>query len=154
MKAIILLCTISFFSNALFSQQTKKMVYLVLTIEGDYDRFNQRDFFRICAEPYNIYASEIYRLVRFNNKGILNINRQQNEDASFWMNRTDTTTIFFNYFQNTTEALLYLSGQGWELITVNNAISSTYSTFMSNPYTKIYSTPVFYFKKEIVSPGY
>jgi hypothetical protein len=131
------------------------MVYLVLTIERERDRLNHRDFFRISAEPYNIYASGIYRLVRFRNKGLFTNTSQPSEPASFWMNRTDTTTIYYNYFQNTTEALMYLADQGWELITINNAIISTYgTTVQSEPYTKIRSTAVFYFKREIISPGY
>jgi len=62
-------------------------------------------------------------------------------------------SLFFfttsNCFVNTTEALTFLTELKWELLSVSNEIYSTWDTYSDHPYTKIGSTPVYYFKKMV-----
>ena len=144
MKTIILLSIISFFiSQSGVTQQPKRTSYLVLYILGHYDRKNQRDYFYINAEKGNPDAAEIYTLITWYT------DKRLNEPATYYMDRTDSTTKYYNYFQNTTEALLFLGSRGWELVTVNNSVSADYGTYSSQPYTTLKAIPTYYLKKVI-----
>jgi hypothetical protein len=125
--------------------QSAKNTYIIIRMPFTYYRPTDNLFCSIDIEPGNPYAKRIYDLITF--KAGKN---EVNEKANFFHLRNDTTTVYYNYFRNRTEALYYLSEQGWELITVGNDTKSTKQLeSIGYPYTVIETYPVFYFKKAV-----
>jgi hypothetical protein len=141
MKAICLLTLLLMVTVLTEAQTATKVSYLVIKIEQRYDTDNT--YYVIAAEAGNAAAKDIYRLVTYR-PGKYSLNQ-----PAFYQVRTDTSTVFYNCFANTTEALSFLAERNWELVTVGSEISSGYSTYYSYPYTTISSTPVYYFKKNM-----
>src|SRR5215510_6873876 len=113
--------------------QSAKSTYIILRMPLTYDRPTDNLFCSIDIEPGNPYAKSIYNLVAFKaGKNVVN------QKASFFHMRNDTTTVYYNYFRNRTEALLFLSELGWELITVGDDTKSTkHLESIGYPYTVI-----------------
>jgi hypothetical protein len=122
--------------------------YLVLRITNVYDNNLKKNYSFInadggCAEAATIYALKPYRP----QKGALN------EGASFYTQSKGNADTLFNYFSNTTEALHFLTKQGWELVTVIPEIGSGSDKVLGGdgltyvPITTVYSGAVYYFKK-------
>ncbi|HYH14529.1 MAG TPA: hypothetical protein VD794_04890 [Flavisolibacter sp.] len=125
-------------------QQNKKFSYLVVQFNTGYDYSNSKDFFTISPEDKAFL--EMNKLVHYNPKS------NKGNTSVFFASKTDSTETMYNYFQSINEALLFLGEKGWELVSVNNTITSEGETrgrlFDSEvPYTKINAKPVFYFKK-------
>jgi len=142
MKIIIFFIGIISICNDCYSQS--KYTYLVVKLNYDFDKENDKVFYTINAEPGNPNANEVYGLrpYKLDKKTI-------NRGGSFFSSTTNTDTAVYNYFQNGTEALMFLAQKNWELLTVCNQITSDYSLLNNHPYTTISSYPVYYFKKEI-----
>ena len=142
MKIIILFIGIISICNDCYSQS--KYTYLVVRLNYDYDKENDKAFFTINAESGNPYANEVYGLrpYKLDKKTI-------NPGGSFFSTKTNIDTALYNYFQNGTEALMFLAQKNWELLTVYNQITSDYRLINDHPYTTISSYPVYYLKKEI-----
>ena len=142
MKIIILFIGIISICNDSHSQS--KYTYLIVKLSYAYDKENDKAFFIINAESGNPYANEVYGLkpYKLDRKTI-------NPGGSFFSSKTNTDTVLYNYFQNGTEALMFLGQKNWELIMVDNQITSDYKLENNYPYTTISSYPVYYFKKEI-----
>lgn len=144
MKIIALIISSLFIFSNIYSQNDTKYSYLIVKIESDYDKMNDKDFCKISAQPGNPFANEVYGLVKYYTG-----KKALNTEASYFPDDSDTTKPFFNYFNNATEALLYLAQNKWELVSIFNQITSDYSREGDYPYTKVSSYPVYYFKKEI-----
>jgi hypothetical protein len=131
------------FSLSLVAQTSNKNTYLIIRLPYH----NDSSFYTIDAESGNPYSKEIYDLVKFNPK------KATSQNASFFYIRNDTTSIYYNYFRNRTEALLFLTQNDWELISVSDEIRSTPYTqvgaYQSFSYTLIENFPVYYFRKQI-----
>lgn len=132
-----------------YSQADKKETYAIINIEGLYDKPNKRYWCKINAEYTGKYSKEISSLVTYSlEKGITNTG------ASFYFEKKDTSTVYFNYFLNTAEAMQFLADHQWKLVSVNNQVSSDYENVRDGesklvPITKVSSRPVYYFKKEV-----
>jgi hypothetical protein len=148
MKKILLLLAICSPTVFLSSQTVKKSTYLVVRIDYRYDKPAEKPFFKITAETGNPFANEVYSLIEYNTD-----KKAINSGGTFFSNRTDTTKVFYNYFNNLTEALLFLSQNNWKLITIYNQITSSYNTERVKgdlfPYTTVSSYPVYFFEKNI-----
>ncbi|MBI1782187.1 MAG: hypothetical protein HYR66_12610 [Sphingobacteriales bacterium] len=137
--------------NLAFSQHGKTSYLLLKMEESTEDNLFKKKFVRIDAENGNFYAKDIYSLRFFD------VSRKDSS-FSFYDNTKDSipTVRLYNYFQNSTEALSFLSGKGWELISVTQQISSSYS-YERDPTGKftlvpiITSKPIYYLKKVINS---
>ena len=118
-----------------FSQTKKKEVYLIIHLNSSSSYNELKDlhesFYTINAESESPYASDIYSLIDFKKA------KKQKVTSNFYYQRNDTTSNYFNYFRNRTEALLFLSNKGWRLATIHNELNAGYSTM------------VYYLKKEI-----
>ena len=96
-----------------------------------------------------MYSKEITGLVNYSlEKGAVNTG------ANFYFERNDTASAYFNYFLSTAEAFQFLADHQWQLVTVNNQITSDYEDIREEekhiPVTKIFSKPIYYFKKEVL----
>ena len=123
------------------AQSSKNYTYLIVRFEGH--KAKGDSYYTIVAETGNKHASEVYGLVPFK-AGNYSI-----DQPAFYQVRTDTTTVFYNCFQNTTEALNFLGERRWELVSVNNEISSGWYNSSGGAVTTISSSPVYYFRKEL-----
>src|SRR5262245_36783916 len=85
-------------SSAIYSQN--KFSYIVIKIDGLYDYERSRNFLKINAENGNPIASEIYGLREYRSA-----KKAINTGASFYSEKSDTTSIYFNYFLTTTEIM-------------------------------------------------
>ena len=121
---------------------------MIVRIDYDYNKSSETPFYKIYAEQGNPFAKEVYALIPFKTD-----KKAINTDGAYFHERTDTSKIFYNYFKNVTEALLFLSENKWELVSIYNQITSDYKTERVRgdyyPYTTVSSYPVYYFKKEI-----
>jgi hypothetical protein len=144
MKSIILIACSLLFSGTIYSQKDLKYTYLIVKIESDFDRTNLKSFYKINAERGNPFANEVYGLIQYYTG-----KKAVNTGASYFPAASDTAQLFYNYFNNVTQAILYLSQNKWELVSVFNQVSSDKSTDGGYPYTTFSSYPVYYFKKEI-----
>jgi hypothetical protein len=136
--------TLAFSSLA---QDTEVETYLIIRIKRQNDKTNP--YYTIDAEPFNNNALGIYELVPFNKNYFV-----PKKGVSFYYNRPDTVTQYYNYFKSETEALDFMGNQRWTLVTVLSEISSGYRTagvdINGPPYTTISSQPVYYFRKKVI----
>jgi hypothetical protein len=151
MKKLIPLIAAFAMGAQVHAQQSNTYTYLVLRIANAYDNNLKKNYSFIsadggCAEAAAIYALKPYRP----QKGALN------EGALFYAENRQNTGTFFNYFNNTTEALHFLTQQAWELVTVISEIGSSSDKVLGGdgityvPITAVHSAPVYYFKKATV----
>jgi len=147
MKTFAILSTFLFsFLSATSQSSSSKYTYLLVRISNVYDKRLDSIYSMINAENGNPYAQEIYQLRPFGgNKDIFWYTQ------NFFSHRTDSSKTFYNFVENTTEAMLFMSENGWELLSVNNDIKSTEGVHFSRdftlPYTVTESSPVYYFRK-------
>jgi hypothetical protein len=141
MKSILLLAIGLLLGFIAKAQESKKYSYLLVKITAN--KAKKDSYYTISAEPGNKDASEIYELIPFT-PGIYSLNQ-----PAFYQVRNDTSTVFFNCFLNTTEALNFLSERKWELVSVTNEISSGWYNSSGGPVTTISSNPVYYLRKEL-----
>lgn len=150
-KLIPLFVALSIWGHA-HAQSVNAYTYLVLRITNAYDNNLKKNYSFInadggCAEAAAIYALKPYRP----QKGALN------EGAVFYAQRQGNADTLFNHFSNTTEALHFITKQGWELVTVIPEIGSGSDKVLGGdgltyvPITTVYSAPVYYFKKMVAN---
>ena len=145
MKTIFLLLTVLFIGSSVYAQVSRKTTYLAVSIRTEWDRKDKKEFYRIFADSGNPYGSDIYQLVWYHT------DKTANEPASFLSNKSDTATVFYNYFFNITEALTFMADRGWELLTVNNGMHADYSTRNSALDRELNAIPIYIFKKTVES---
>ena len=141
MKSFLLLLSVFFLTISIQAQHTKRYTYLLVRINEI--KVKKDVYYTITAEPGNKYASAIYGLLPFK-PGIYSL-----DQPAFYQVRSDTSTVFYNCFLNTTEALNFLSERSWELVSVTTDISSGWYNSSGGAVTTIYSNPVYYFRKEL-----
>jgi hypothetical protein len=148
MKKLAILSILLYATLNVSAQSSAKYTYLVVSIPRTYNEGIDSFYSIIRAENGSLYASEVYSLKPFNSSQDF-LGTMEN----FYSRRADTSKVFFNFFRNTTEAILFLSEHGWELVSVNNNIRSSTETSESSglyiPYTTIEASPVYYFRKAI-----
>lgn len=130
-----------------FSQQDSSANYLLLRFDYNYDNTMGRGFYSIKAESGCEAANEIYSLKMYDYK-----KNAVNSEASFYYNIKVKTSNIYNYFLSATEALNYLSKNGWTLFSVYTEAFSGYDNQRTGngdivPVATISSRPVFCFKK-------
>ena len=144
---MLLLFFLSSFAVSSFAQDTEVESYLIVRVKRQGDKNNP--YYTIEAEPFNNNALDIYELVSFNKNLFV-----PKKGVSFYYNRPDTLTRYYNYFKSETEALDFMGSQRWQLVTVLSEISSGYRTAgvetNGPPYTTIESRPVYYFRKKVI----
>lgn len=130
-----------------FAQDNEVETYLIIRIKRLNDKANP--YYTIDAEPFNNNALDIYELVPFVKNYFV-----PKKGISFYYNRPDTLTQYYNYFKSETEALDFMGSKQWQLVTVLSELSSDLSTSLigatTTPYTSINSRPVYYFRKKVV----
>lgn len=129
--SLVFLCLTSFQS---FSQSSKQFSYLVVTIHNRYDNVNEKTYYTIRAEE----GDSIIALISYSAK------QRTKKAASFYGSLTDTANTHFNYFASTSQALQYLDERGWQLLTIVSSISR----YDGKIYNILYTTPVYYLRKE------
>ena len=149
MKALLLAILITSISFSSLAQHSPKMSYLVVRLDVKTDHFHKKGFVCINAEQGNPAAADLYSLMPYDTE------RGPGTAFSFYSETPDTAVAYYNYFTNTTEALLFLSAKGWHLLSVNNEISTS-GEFMRAangldlvPIASVSSRPIYYFKKEL-----
>ena len=149
MKSIILTAINLIFLTFCYAQVKSNETYAIVSIETNHDRPNKTYWCNILSESVEKYSKELKSLVRYD----LDKRRSQN-GISFYHERNDTTTVYFNYFLSTTHAFQFLADHGWQLIDVDKKIVSGYENVQDGelklvPVTKLTSNTVYYFKKDI-----
>jgi len=148
MKPFLFFLGILFSCISSFGQTHEKESYLILRLNGKYDRKNKNVYFYIAADPYNDYAKEIYDLVPFHDEPYI-----INSGISFYFKKTDSSAFFYNYFRSQTEALKFISQNQWQLFSVIPEINSGYDKERVGDnyalYTTVSSSPVYYFRRII-----
>ena len=131
-----------------FSLSAQKMnSYLIIKIEKRFDRNFDRKAFTINAERGCDSAKNIYNLINYNFK------RESNKlDSSLFYYEKKEGNEKYNYFLSTTEALNFISYNGWKLLFIFSEITTDLVTENNNvivdkPINKISSIPVYYFEK-------
>lgn len=111
----ILLATIALlYQLGGFAQSgTGEKKYLLLRIGYDFDKPNQRSFYKIIPDGWGEKAHEIYNLCEYNPR-----KNVENRKAVFYFERADTNKLYYNYFRSPTEALNYLAAQNWSITAV------------------------------------
>jgi hypothetical protein len=132
---LLLLLFFCFFTNLVFSQQTKRFKYLIVQIQSRYDEF-QRPFFKIVPEAGNPNASSINTLIKFSGKLL------EKKAAYMYGEKYQTGSAMFNYFTSISLALQFLDEQGWQLFTINNDIQSDF------PHDRVKTDVTYYLRKE------
>ncbi len=140
---IILICC---FTTS-FAQEKRSVSYLVIEMHARYDYHTERDYYLI--QGGDPAFPELNQLVTFDPRS-----NKKNIPAAYFASKSDSTQKMYNYFRSVNEALLFLGEEGWELVSVNNNISSEAAVRMQYPekdqtYTNISSKPVFYFKRAL-----
>ena len=150
MKPLLLIISLLIFLKSGYSQNNAKTTYSIIRIETAYDYSKETYFRKIVAESITQYSKEIGNLISYNNQ-----KKATNTGATFYSARNDTTSAYFNYFSNTTEAIQFMANNHWQLISIYNEISSNYENIREAvgekliTMTKITSRPVYYFRKDI-----
>jgi hypothetical protein len=113
--------------------------YILLRIQEDFDKENQRSYSKIIPDGWCEGANEIYGLQLY-------INRRgaENKVATVYHNRVDSSQKFYNYFWSPTEALNFMSANGWNLVSIISSNSTDGGSFIPT----IISRQVFCFYKE------
>jgi len=148
MKQLLLIPCFFLAVQTTFSQPVHKSTYLIVRIGVAYNYNNDR-FYTLNAEAGNPYADEVYRLLPYITK-----KDADHTKASFY-DEYKNDFYYYNYFPNATEAILYLSEHGWQLVTVYNEIASgtrdiaPAGSLNYYPVTTVSSQPVYYFKKDL-----
>ena len=147
-RFILVTASILIFSTSLFSQADSRVTYIIIRLDGLWDYTRNKNFIKINAEAGNPAASEIYNL-----KEYVSAKKAVNPGASFYAEKNDTASVYFNYFLTATEIMQFLADHNWQLITVNTEITSSYDNIQSGdklvPVPRVFSRPVYYFKKEV-----
>ena len=145
MKTLLTCIVILVFTEYGFSQQKTKNVFLAATIskQNYAPKASAEDvtYYTIDADKESPYATDIYSLADFTKKNA-------KAGATFYYNRNDSITTYYNYFRNISEALLFLSNTGWDLYTVSSQVSSDYSSPIGIN-LNIKTSTVYYLKKEL-----
>lgn len=146
MKKILLFSFLLLTQN-MYAQDKASNVYLLVRIESYFDNTTQKDAYIINAESGCDSASNIYSLKRYDFK-----KNAINTDGNFYYKQKNGLLNFYNYFLSPTEAIIFLSGQGWTLLSIYTEAFSGYDNQRSGngeivPITTISSRPVFCFKK-------
>ena len=150
MKIFLLFIALILFLLPGYTQKNPKFTYAIVSVNSNYDKWNKKTWYNINAESIARYSPEITSLVKYNDeKGAIN------PLATFYYERKDTTSPYFNYFLSAVEAIQFLVDNQWQLVTVNNVIASDYDNVSGPdskyiPITKVTSRPVYYFKKEVL----
>ena len=141
MKKIFLCILLSY--NLICHAQTKSPAnYILVRFDLAYDNPNDRSYFIINPERGGTgLPKEIYSLIKYDNK-----KKAINTGGVFYPAQNDTSALY-NYFYSTTEALNYLSKNGWELLTIYTEISSGHDDRSTGTITTISSRLIFCFKK-------
>jgi hypothetical protein len=135
-----------FLSLKSYSQAEKIPAYLIITIIEKYDYNKEKYALTIQAESGANKEDIVYKLIPYNFKA-----NAKNSNGNFYSNNSNDNDIY-NYFTTTTEILNFMGKNGWDLLTINNIINSTYTNEINGtggtvPITKIESTPRYYFTK-------
>ena len=149
MKSIVLSVINLILLNFCFAQVKSNETYAIVSIETNYDRPNKTYWCNILSESVEKYSKEIKSLVKYNLD-----KRRSERGISFYHEKNDTTSVYYNYFLSTTEAFQFLADHGWQLIDVGQKIVSDYENVKDGeaklvPVTKLTSNAVYYFKKDI-----
>jgi|GEM_PF-5690543 len=148
MKTILLFVGLITFCGYSYSQFKLKYTYLIVNLVYDYNKEIEKGYFIISAEVGNPNAEKIYNLkpYKLDKKTV-------NTGGVFFSKKSVADASIYNYLQNATEALMFLSENNWELINVYNQITSSYKAEQVGndlfPYTTVSSSPVYYLRKEI-----
>lgn len=143
----VLLCILCCLTSV--AQLDRKFSYLVIQLELRKDR-NREDSVYFMIKSETSVPAEIAKLVDYDPRS------SKGRTATFFFNKSDSDSLIYNYFRSANEALLFLGDRSWELVSVNSNIRSEGDVrlrFLDSdvPYTKIYTEPVFYFKKQRVN---
>jgi hypothetical protein len=149
-RPLLLLLFLLSFASSSFAQGTEVETYLVVRIKLKNERMTDKGdaYYSINAEPFNNNALDIYQLVPFHKNFFV-----PNKAISFYYNRPDTVTKYYNYFKSESEALDFIGTKNWQLVTVLSEITSaeTNSNVQApGTYTSIKTQPVYYFRKKVV----
>lgn len=150
MRPILLLVFFLLFSVSTFAQAEEVETYLIIRIKRQNERPNEKGnaYYTIDAEPFNNNALDIYELVPFHKNFFV-----PNKSISFYYNRPDTVTKYYNYFKSESEALDFIGSKNWQLVTVLSEIASVETNsnvLTSGTYTSVKTLPVYYFRKRVV----
>jgi hypothetical protein len=97
--------------GAAFSQSADNKSYLVVRIPENYDKVKQKRFFEIKAEWGCDSAYAVYSLVKYaNSKSITDT-----AALYYYITGLPANGNIYNYFNSPTEALNFLSKNGWRL---------------------------------------
>jgi hypothetical protein len=108
----------------------------------------KRHYVAIGAEPGCKDATLLYSLKVYDNK-----KNAVNGVYPFYHNHTDTAATYYNYFLSTTEALNFISNNGWTLFAIYTDTYSGHTTESNGrggdliPITTVSSRPWFCFKR-------
>ncbi|MBI1782188.1 MAG: hypothetical protein HYR66_12615 [Sphingobacteriales bacterium] len=124
---------------------------MVIRLEGSYDYLLQKNFIKINAESNNPDAKDIYQLRSFESS-----KKAVNGEYKYYDAGKDTIPAdnMYNYFANTTQALLFMAGKGWRLTDVVTEVFSAINNERDGngvyiPVSSVLSRPVYYFEKVI-----
>lgn len=146
MRQILLLLFLLPFVSTSFAQAEEVETYLIIRIKKENEKANA--YYTIAAEPFNNNALDIYELVPFHKNFFV-----PNKAISFYYNRPDTVTKYYNYFKSETEALDFIGTKNWQLVTVLSEIASAAANsnvLESGTSTTVKTQPVYYFRKKVV----
>jgi hypothetical protein len=93
-------------------KQNKKK-YLLTRFWYEFDKTNQRPYYKIIPDGWCDSANEVYGLREYNPK-----RNGVNSEAVFYFSRSDTSKLFYNYFRSPTEAFNYMTAFGWRVSVV------------------------------------
>lgn len=145
-RTILLFAALFLFTLPSFGQEEETETYLIVRIELQNVKGNS--YYTINAEPFNNHALAIYDLVPFPRNLFI-----PNKAISFYYNRPDTLTKYYNYFKSETEALDFMGSAQWQLVTVLSELKSEKKAegygSDERPYSMVSSRPVYYFRKKV-----
>lgn len=138
-------------SAAVFSQEKTQAQYLLVRIDGGYNKPAKQYYSMINAEPGCDSAGIFYGLKKFDVK-----KDAVNTEAVLYPGKNDSVHLYYNYFSTPTQALNFISKNGWELVNIYTETFSG-STIADNgnieqryPITTVSSRPVYCFKKSVL----
>ena len=107
MKSIILTVINLILFNFCYAQVKSNETYAIVSIETYHDKPYKTYYCNLTSESVEKYSKELKSLVKYE----LDKRRAQ-PDVSFYHEKNDTTSVYFNYFLSTTHAFQFLADHG------------------------------------------
>lgn len=145
---LFILSLLTIMANSSYCQTSQPMSFLIVQTGRDYDWNKELYYTTIQTTNTNQSLTELLQIVPYKPK-----KKKTDASVAFYKEQTDTAATLYNYFDDESEALQFITSKGWELFSIISQTTSEVGEHLVNgqyqTYTKVSTTPIYYFRKPL-----